>query len=174
MSAGSQGEFSPEAQDVFASYLARLEGGEQIDFESLCQEHATIAEELRRLHEEWQRVDAILQRLGRSGSLSDRIQSRYGSGVDPTIALEDEEEPSGDFTSEIVQRLAGRGETYGRYKLKGEVARGGQGAILRVWDESSKLKRTASERSAEPRPDRSCALACQAIAATIRPKPARE
>ncbi len=26
-------------------------------------------------------------------------------------------------------------EGYGRYKLKGEIDRGGQGAILRVWEE---------------------------------------
>ena len=43
--------------------------------------------------------------------------------------------PDAGFTSGVVRRLAGRGGSYGRYRLKGEMARGGQGAILRVWDE---------------------------------------
>ncbi len=69
------------------------------------------------------------------GSLAQRIKDQYGSEADPHITLEGSSEADSDFTSEIVQRLAGRGEAYGRYVLKGEVARGGQGAILRVWDE---------------------------------------
>ena len=41
----------------------------------------------------------------------------------------------GDFTSEVLRRLAEREKPYGRYQLEGEVAHGGQGAVLRVWDE---------------------------------------
>ena len=49
----------------------------------------------------------------------------------------------------IVRRLAGRGSVYGRYDVKEEVARGGQGAILRVWDQD--LRRTlAMKVSLEP------------------------
>ncbi len=135
MSPRSQGEFSREVRDVFVSYLVRCEAGEQLDFDAYCLQHEDLAEELRQLHEESQRVAGILQWLGRSGSLSDRIQSRYGSDADPQISLDGSPEADSDFTSEIVQRLEGRGETYGRYVLKGELARGAQGAILRVWDE---------------------------------------
>ena len=42
---------------------------------------------------------------------------------------------SGDFGTELVERLAGREGNFNRYEHKGELARGGQGAILRVWDE---------------------------------------
>ena len=35
----------------------------------------------------------------------------------------------------MLRRLAHRNRSYGRYRLKGELARGGQGAVLRVWDE---------------------------------------
>ena len=83
-------------------------------------------------------VAELLRQGGRvppePGSFAKKLEERYGSEADPQISLEGESEGS-DFASEIVQRLAGRGETYGRYRLKGEVARGGQGAILRVWDE---------------------------------------
>ncbi len=75
---------------------------------------------------------ALVDLLGDQGSLADRIKDQYGSQADPNISLEGNTESEADFTSEIVQRLAGRGEAFGRYKLKGEVARGGQGVILRV------------------------------------------
>ena len=44
-------------------------------------------------------------------------------------------ESSRDFSSEVLQRLAERHGAFGRYRIKSEVARGGQGAVLRVWDE---------------------------------------
>ena len=37
-----------------------------------------------------------------------------------------------DFTAEVLKRLAEREKPYGRYQLEGEVAHGGQGAILTV------------------------------------------
>ena len=36
---------------------------------------------------------------------------------------------------QLLRRLAGRPEDEGRYRTEGEIARGGQGAVLRVWDE---------------------------------------
>ncbi len=109
---------------------SRLEGKERQAFlQTVRDEDADLAANLEKL-------------LGQStgpvptepGSFAQRIKDQYGSEADPNITLEGASEDS-DFTSEIVQRLAGRGEAYGRYVLKGEVARGGQGAILRVWDE---------------------------------------
>jgi formylglycine-generating enzyme required for sulfatase activity len=38
-------------------------------------------------------------------------------------------------SGELVDRLSGRGATFGRYQKKDEVATGGMGSILRVWDE---------------------------------------
>ena len=40
-----------------------------------------------------------------------------------------------DFTAAVQARLAARSGAYGRYELREEVARGGQGAVLRVWDQ---------------------------------------
>ncbi len=45
-----------------------------------------------------------------------------------------EEVSTAGFASEILERLAGRGGR-SRHQLKGEIARGGQGVVLRVWDE---------------------------------------
>ena len=46
----------------------------------------------------------------------------------------DAQAPSG-ASSELLRRLADHGLKQSRYKLEGEVARGGMGAILKVWDE---------------------------------------
>ncbi len=44
----------------------------------------------------------------------------------------------GEETSweEVVQRLAARSPRESRYRLEGEIGRGGMGAVLRVWDEA--------------------------------------
>jgi formylglycine-generating enzyme required for sulfatase activity/serine/threonine protein kinase len=70
-------------------------------------------------------------------SLSERLRARYGPGVDPGITLEPEgaDATPAEFDSEVLSRLSSHTGTSGRYRIQGEVARGGQGAILRVWDE---------------------------------------
>ena len=44
-------------------------------------------------------------------------------------------------TEELLTRLTGHRTVSSRYQLEGEIARGGMGAILRVWDED--LRRTS-------------------------------
>jgi formylglycine-generating enzyme required for sulfatase activity/serine/threonine protein kinase len=68
-------------------------------------------------------------------SLAQRLRGLYGEGVDPGISLEGEHAAPGDASAEIVRRLNERSGGFGRYRLKDELARGGQGSILRVWDE---------------------------------------
>jgi len=70
-----------------------------------------------------------------SRPLTERLAARFGPGVDPGVMLEppDAAAVTGDFSSEVLARLASDGS--GRYRIQAEVARGGQGAILRVWDE---------------------------------------
>jgi formylglycine-generating enzyme required for sulfatase activity/serine/threonine protein kinase len=42
---------------------------------------------------------------------------------------------SSDPVREVIERLASRNAASTRYQMRGEVARGGMGAILRIWDE---------------------------------------
>jgi len=78
----------------------------------------------------------------RADSLVDRLRRQYGPDVDPGVQLEadarehppSERRRSGE-SSGIVGRLKLRGAHASRYTLEGEVARGGMGAILEVWDE---------------------------------------
>ncbi len=72
-------------------------------------------------------------------SFAARLKQKYGAGVDPEVSLDaaagdaEERTPSG-ASSELLRRLSDHSLKESRYTLEGEVARGGMGAILRVWD----------------------------------------
>src|SRR5258705_11686261 len=71
-------------------------------------------------------------------SLAAKLRARFGEGVDPGVSLhaaEDAGDAETDFSSALVVRLSGRSGSFVRYRLKGEIARGGMGAILKIWDE---------------------------------------
>ena len=123
---------SPEAERLYAQARGRLEPGQALDLDALCSAHPAHADALRRTHELWQQLSAELH--GKH-TLADRLKTRYGPDADPNVSLQGQAEPASDFSSEVMARLAGRQPTHSRYKLEGEVARGGMGAILRVWDE---------------------------------------
>jgi formylglycine-generating enzyme required for sulfatase activity/serine/threonine protein kinase len=132
------------AESLFAEWLSRRDAGETEPIDVLAQAHPGCAEELRRMHEDWKRIVAEAnQETKRNNeqetSLSDRLRARFGSGVDPEISLD------GDATradsqerarseSKLYDDLRERGPSSGRYRLEGEIQRGGMGAILRVYD----------------------------------------
>jgi formylglycine-generating enzyme required for sulfatase activity/serine/threonine protein kinase len=107
---------------LFAEYLARRSAGEQPDFEALCRDHPADADALRRIRDEWERMQAI-------GGL---VGERSSAVAAPDAAAAD---TPGAATEELVKRLSTHAPHESRYKLEGEVARGGMGAILKVWDE---------------------------------------
>jgi len=68
-------------------------------------------------------------------SLAARLKVKYGDGVDPGVSLDGGPAPSSTSASDVlVRRLAEHTLRESRYQLEGELARGGMGAILRVWD----------------------------------------
>jgi serine/threonine-protein kinase len=73
------------------------------------------------------------EQTGVSRPLTDRLRERFGSGSDPGIALEPP--APAEFPSSLLDRLAGHQSSIGRYQLQSEIAKGGQGVVLRVWDE---------------------------------------
>jgi len=125
------------AEEVFAEYLMRLQSGEDLRFASLCEKYPQLTSRLEVLRDNWERVASLIGRLGLGGSLATRIREQYGAEADPLILLhaEEEEERGDDISSEVIDRLSERKGAFGRYRLKGELARGGMGVILRVWDE---------------------------------------
>ncbi len=75
-------------------------------------------------------------------------ESLAATVVDPT------ERERVDCSFEVIETLSGRPAPFTRYRLKGEVAHGGMGSILRVWDED--LRRHLAMkviREAEPGDD---------------------
>jgi serine/threonine protein kinase len=133
------------ALEVFASWLSDRESdresGRSGDFQDLLRCHPHLALELQALHATWAglAVSISLASVGDTGSMS------------PSAKL---------------SRLVARGSTFARYRIEGEVARGGMGAILKVWDDdlrrrlAMKVALDAGEaREADP-----------AISATIPPK----
>ncbi len=83
-------------------------------------------------------------------SFVQRLQGRFGSEVDPEISLQEDEAAAGEAAEPPPPSSHGseRSESHGlflklsekdpaahRYRIKGELARGGMGAILRVWDD---------------------------------------
>ncbi len=72
-------------------------------------------------------------------SFAARLRAKYGAGVDPEVSLgaaasDAQERPPSGASSELLRRLSEHSLKESRYALEGEVARGGMGAILRVWD----------------------------------------
>jgi serine/threonine protein kinase/formylglycine-generating enzyme required for sulfatase activity len=121
-------------RDILARYVERRAAGESVAIEDLCREHASLASELRELIP---LADSLLEQLGSSlgTSLHERLEDQFGSGVDPQVSLEREPVSKAEFSSEVLSRLADRGPASTRYRIQGEVAHGGMGAVLRVWDE---------------------------------------
>ncbi len=97
------------AEDALAEFLFRREQGEELDFESFCAAFDGDREELRELHRDWSSLAAGLDE-GRPDS----------QGRDAFGALRD--------------ALVDREEPFERYDLCEEIAHGGMGAVVRVWD----------------------------------------
>ncbi|MDP6539983.1 MAG: protein kinase [Planctomycetota bacterium] len=136
------------AEVAFREYLQRLESEGETDFDAFCAERPDLADDLARLRGEYERITTILDRLLPDGTFSDRLRARYGEGVDPRISLSGDgggdPRPAaangGPLSEGVLRRLAGHGAGRGRYTRRGEIARGGMGAIVEVWDEE--LRRT--------------------------------
>ncbi len=109
---------SPNAESIFAEYVSRRTGDDGIDIETLCAEHPEHAEELRRLHRDWKGVRVVLD------------------GEDPreTVHIVDQEGDP-EAWSGFLSRLDEKRPERDRYQFRGDVATGGMGEIVRVYDE---------------------------------------
>ena len=107
------------AEALLAEYLARTQAGEIIELDAWCDQHPAHADEIRRIHAELLDANRALNRTP-----TPPVDSGAGNA------------PSSSESSEaFLDRLREHRSTSDRYLLKGEIARGGMGAILRVWDE---------------------------------------
>jgi formylglycine-generating enzyme required for sulfatase activity/serine/threonine protein kinase len=157
-----QPQDSDTAGSLFAEWLGRHENGGSTEFELFCREHPAFDSELRTLLDQWAVLEDLRRQQPRSGSLSERLESRYGKGVDPKVTLGELGPDRAFLSPEVLFRLAGRKPESTRYRIEGEVAQGGMGAVLRIWDEDLRRhlamkvmlgKRAASGSKRTPRID---------------------
>ena len=126
------------AEAAFASYLAQAKRGEVVDFEAFCAERPALTDSLRVLFNAW----SVTKRLPSKGQSIREFLSKKESR--PRIDLDDEA-PAEDPGSGVRERLAQIASRSGRYALREEIARGGMGVILRVWDKD--LRRTLAMKA---------------------------
>ena len=125
MSASTQSAGLPSniAERLFAEHVAQLERGEPVDFEAFCQAHPEHAQDLRRCHADWTNWLSVVERM---------------SGLDaPPKAI-----------GSLLDRLRRHTASADRFRVEGEVGRGGMGSVLRVWDED--LRRPLAMKVALP------------------------
>ncbi len=103
------------AEAAYAEFRVRLEDGGAEEFEGLCKKHSELEVELRQLHANWDFVSGVMRRMDRT----------------PQVGPDTDSE---GFTKRVVDRLSGRKNAFERYRIDGRIDEGGQGAILRVWD----------------------------------------
>jgi len=108
---------------LLEEFARRVGSVEPEGVEQLCAQHPELEDELRALALELEGLRELIDLPDRS------IVSQLGRAI---------EEPqhvagAGDVTP-ILDHLSGSASGQSRYELRGEVGRGGAGAVLRVWD----------------------------------------
>jgi formylglycine-generating enzyme required for sulfatase activity len=158
-SGGEQGgEQAERAWRILEDFLAQGLAGGREGLEGLCREHPELGAELRLQYEEWAVALGMPSVAGTVGArLREKIGDAAGDGgpdlggeapgpgrTEAAHAREvgetghgagtsDRDTPS-SLTTKRLAGLAGR-ESSERYQMRGEVARGGMGTILKVWDQ---------------------------------------
>jgi tetratricopeptide (TPR) repeat protein len=129
-------------ESLFVRYLEARAAGDAPDFDSLCRDHPALASALRQIRDDWERAQALVHAAvakAEEDSFALRLKAKYGASVDPKVSLDAAAGPNQRATTAhtdaLLERLQEHSLAHSRYRLEGEVARGGMGAILRVWDE---------------------------------------
>jgi serine/threonine-protein kinase len=107
------------ARELYEQHCARFASDDEVAWERLCAEHPQHAPELARLREEHIGWRALLRSLG-----TDQVQQR----LTPASELESRS------VGAALERMRARSRSDTRYKVQGEIGRGGMGVVLRVWD----------------------------------------
>src|SRR5262245_22595469 len=101
-----------EAAAFLGEVLERVETGKS-SFEACCAERPHLVQELKELYAACHRLQNSVD-VPRSGRPSEAEHA---------------------FSSALLGRLAGRKGAFERYQMRGEIAKGGQGTVVQVWDD---------------------------------------
>ena len=128
------------AEEALVEFLARTRSGDGQGFEDFCAEHGDVEPELRGLYADFRRIEGLVGR-SMATSVREELSRRYGEEIDPGITLDPVERPSSVF----IERLGEHAPSGTRYQVNEEIARGGMGVILKVWDQD--LRRTLAMKA---------------------------
>jgi tetratricopeptide (TPR) repeat protein len=121
----ADGELTASA--VFADFVLRREKGVAVDFEALLAERPAQRLELLHLRKEWDGAQDLLGRLAPGASLAASLRGDGSKGLPARVEVEVEA---------LLARMRSHAGIGSRYKPVEEIARGGMGTVLAVWDES--------------------------------------
>ncbi|HLU47712.1 MAG TPA: serine/threonine-protein kinase, partial [Planctomycetota bacterium] len=129
-----------EAEKVYFSYRRRVDEGEPVDFDAFCEAHATIADDLRFLHSALSGGSTIDLGASLSKVAAEILGDRSIEGMLASLA------PFRARPGEVSENDGLGVDPGDRYRILGEVGRGGMSRILRV--EDRELGRTVAMKIA--------------------------
>lgn len=129
--ARTRGLDSENAESLFSEFLCRRETDESVTFDRFCSEHPDHQTALQVLHSLYESGPETEAPESMADQLKERLAAAglYTQTDAPRLDLPAE----GDFATTDPSSILGKKESR-RYTNEGEVARGGMGVILRVWD----------------------------------------
>ena len=138
------------AELLFTRFLGLLWTGQRPDFEALCRDHPDQAPRLLELLAAEKRASEERHAASLAGAQTPESAAPAAPAPETPVTARRSAGSANDASSEILRRLSATSTPHARYELQGEIARGGMGVILRVWDTS--LKRHLAMKVILPRP----------------------
>lgn len=133
---------SAESRRIFDQFVSRHGVESEEAFKQLCAAFPSISADLRLLREQYKATRPADP--NRPPSVVESLRKRFGNDIDPNVTLDPQTAPSAEpsrvskpsstLNDELIDKITRHSSPNPRYAFKGEVARGGMGAILKVWD----------------------------------------